>query len=119
MSEADMSEVKMLPMSRLILDDQGFELTSDSGERVGTVQWSAIAHITAIQRPTMEPDEVCLDFEIGEQTVTVSELDTGFEELVGALYPQLDIEYPNWYAEAIKPSIQLKPVLVYDREAGY
>lgn len=106
-------------MSRLEINEGGFTLTSESGELVGSVLWPEVATIVAVQRQNMEPDELCLDFETDSGTVTVSEFDQGFEDLAGALIANLDLENPNWFEEAIRPAIQIKPVLVYDREAGY
>ena len=99
-------------MGRVLIDAEGFELTSDAGEAMARVVWLELDRVEAYNL-----DLICLDFFAGEQAVTVTEDDLGFEDLVPQLIANLDLEAPDWFNAIQRPGE--KRLLVFDREADY
>src|SRR5688572_10821871 len=99
-------------MSRILQDDDGFDLVSDTGEPIARVEWLELDRIEAYNF-----DLICLDFFSGDQSVTVSEDDQGFEDLAPQLIAHLDLEIPDWFEKAQRPSGPR--FVVFDRELGY
>lgn len=101
-------------MSRIIILPDGFELTSDAGERIAAVDWTLLDRIEAYH-----VEIICLDFFSEDQLVSVNEEDWGFEDLVPQLIANLDLENPDWFGEILRPALESNRILVFDREAGY
>ncbi len=99
-------------MSRVILNEEGFDLVSDGGEQIARVDWLELDRIEVYNF-----DLICLDFFIGTQSATVTEEDSAFEDLVPQLIANLDLEDPDWFEKAQRPAGPR--FLVYDREQGY
>lgn len=99
-------------MSRILIDPDGFELVSDSGEAMARIEWLELDRVEAYN-----VELICLDFFAGERSVTVTEEDLGFEDLVPQLIANLDLEDPNWFNAIQRPGESR--LLVFDREAGY
>ena len=101
-------------MGRITLNEAGFDLTSDSGEQIASVEWLEIDRIEAYNI-----DLICLDFFSGEETATVNEDDAGFEDLAPQLIANLDLEDPDWFQRAMRPATSAERILVFDRDEGY
>lgn len=99
-------------MSRIIQDDEGFELISDGGETIARVEWLELDRIEAYNF-----ELICLDFFSGDKSVTVNEDDLGFEDLAPQLIAHLDLESPDWFEKVQRP--RGPRFLVFDREEGY
>lgn len=99
-------------MSRITQDDEGFDLISDGGEQIARVEWLELDRVEAYNF-----DLICLDFFTGENAVTVTEDDLGFEDLAPQLIAHLDLENPDWFEKVQRPSGPR--FLVFDREEGY
>jgi len=99
-------------MSRIALEDGGFELVSDAGESIASVDWDGLDRIEAYN-----VDLICLDFFSGDAFATVTEDDLGFDELAPQLIANLDLEATDWFERIQRPGEER--VLVYDREAGF
>jgi len=106
-------------MSRLTLDDEGLVLASSGGEQIASLQWDDVTRIEAYKTDIVTVDQICLDFETSDGTVTITEDDEGFADIPAALLTRFDLEDIDWYANVMKPAFEPKRTLVYDREAGY
>lgn len=99
-------------MSRVLIDVDGFNLISDSGEPIAHVEWTDVDRIESYNI-----DLICLDFFKGDSFATVTEEDMGFEDLVPQLIANLDLEDPDWFNNIQRPGE--RRILVFDRDAGY
>lgn len=99
-------------MSRILQDDAGFDLVSDTGEQIARVDWLDLDRIEAYNF-----ELICLDFFTGDRSATVTEEDQGFEDLAPQLIAHLDLENPDWFEKVQRPAGPR--FVVYDRELGY
>jgi hypothetical protein len=99
-------------MSRIQIDEEGFELVSDGGEPIAQVVWLDLDRVEA-----HNVDLISLDFFSGDQFATVTEDDFGFEDLAPQLIANLDLEDPDWFQAIQRPGTER--LLIYDREEGY
>lgn len=95
-----------------MIDADGFELASDSGEAIARIEWLELDRIEAYNS-----ELICLDFFAADRSATVTEDDLGFEDLVPQLIANLDLEDPDWFNVIQRPGTER--FLVFDREAGY
>lgn len=101
------------------MDDDGFILVSASGEQIASLKWIEVTRIEAYRSDVVIDDQICLDFETPDGTVTITEDDDGFHEMPGVLLTHYDVEDVDWFTKVMRPTFEPHRTLVYDHEAGY
>jgi hypothetical protein len=105
------------PAPKIRLNDDGFDLLSESDERViSTVRWADVSRIQTYKLDLVTTDCICLLFEFasGLAPIQVSEEWLGFADLFGPLSKAFPSISESWYVDVMTPAFEAKRTVLFD-----
>jgi hypothetical protein len=97
----------------IIVNDNGFSIQLT--DKTKAVNWTEIQQIEAYKVNLITTDEICIEVELQESILTITEETNGWNEFIEKIlivFPEID---KNWWSKVAHPPFQTNHLILYKK----